>query len=150
MLRREYLNQTFQFLPEVAADYSSIVHDAAFEEEQRSLFLLQGTELTDEDTDEDSGMKNELFNDNLQINFLFYIKSFLNLMNYILTGFSNEVVTENKTNMEDSENSLDASGDKIDETETTKNKNRTSTVTMTGQVDVKGILMALFITTMQL
>ena len=71
-------------------------------------------------------------------------------MNYILTGFSNEVVTENKTNMEDSENSLDASGDKIDETETTKNKNRTSTVTMTGQVDVKGILMALFITTMQL
>ena len=70
MLRREYLNQTFQFLPEVAADYSSIVHDAAFEEEQRSLFLLQGTELTDEDTDEDSGMKNELFNDNLQINFL--------------------------------------------------------------------------------
>ena len=71
-------------------------------------------------------------------------------MNYILTGFSNEVVTENKTNMEDSENSLDVSGDKIDETETTKNKNRTTIVTMTGQVDVKGILMALFITTMQL
>ena len=54
MLRREYLNQTFQVLPELFGDYNDIVHDAGFEESQRQIFSLQGSELTDDDNLKDS------------------------------------------------------------------------------------------------
>ena len=49
MLRREYLNQTFQVLPELVGDYNDIVHDEGFEEAQRQIFSLQGSELTEDD-----------------------------------------------------------------------------------------------------
>ena len=49
MLRREYLNQTFQILPDLFSDYNEFVHDDAFEASQRQIFSLQGSELTDDE-----------------------------------------------------------------------------------------------------
>ena len=46
MLRREYLNQTFQVLPEIVDDYNRIVHDADFENIQRDILSSQGHENT--------------------------------------------------------------------------------------------------------
>ena len=54
MLRREYLNQTFQVLPELLSDYNDLVHDEAFEKSQTQIFSLQGSELTDDDNLDDS------------------------------------------------------------------------------------------------
>ena len=48
MLRREYLNQTFQVLPEVADDYNRIVHDEEFEIAQHDILSSQGNEFTKE------------------------------------------------------------------------------------------------------
>ena len=50
MLRREYLNQTFQILPELNSDYNETVHDETFEASQRQIFSLQGSELIDDET----------------------------------------------------------------------------------------------------
>ena len=49
MLRKEYLNQTFQVLPEIQDDYRTIVHDEDFEAAQHKMFTLQGIEWTAED-----------------------------------------------------------------------------------------------------
>ena len=46
MLRKEYLNQTFQVLPEIVDDYNSIVHDEDFEKAQKNILLQQGNEWT--------------------------------------------------------------------------------------------------------
>ena len=54
MLRREYLNQTFQILPELNSDYNETVHDEAFEASQRQIFSLQGSELTDDENLEEN------------------------------------------------------------------------------------------------
>ena len=54
MLRREYLNQTFQILPELNSDYNETVHDEAFEASQRQIFSLQGSELIDDETLEEN------------------------------------------------------------------------------------------------
>ena len=54
MLRREYLNQTFQILPELNIDYNETVHDEAFEASQRQIFSLQGSELTDDENLEEN------------------------------------------------------------------------------------------------
>ena len=48
MLRREYLNQTFQVLPEIVDDYKRIVHDTDFENVQRDILSSQGHEYTGE------------------------------------------------------------------------------------------------------
>ena len=49
MLRREYLNQTFQVLPELKDEYNKIVWNEGFELAQRKLFYLQGKLLKDGD-----------------------------------------------------------------------------------------------------
>ena len=54
MLRREYLNQTFQILPDLNSDYNDTVHDEAFESSQRQIFSLQGSELTDDENLEEN------------------------------------------------------------------------------------------------
>ena len=54
MSRREYLNQTFQVLPELISDYNDLVHDEAFEESQKQIFSLQGSELTNDDNSDES------------------------------------------------------------------------------------------------
>ena len=46
MLRKEYLNQTFQVLPEIVDDYNGIVHDEDFEKAQKKILLQQGNEWT--------------------------------------------------------------------------------------------------------
>ena len=48
MLRREYLNQTFQVLPEIVDDYKRLVHDTDFENVQRDILSSQGHEYTGE------------------------------------------------------------------------------------------------------
>ena len=49
MLRREYLNQTFQVLPEIKAEYDKIVRNEGFELAQGKMFTLQGKVLRDGD-----------------------------------------------------------------------------------------------------
>jgi hypothetical protein len=46
VLRREYLNQTFQVLPEIADVYFKIVHDEDFEIAQHDILTSQGNEFT--------------------------------------------------------------------------------------------------------
>ena len=60
MLRREYLNQTFQILPELNSDYNETVHDEAFEASQRQIFSLQGSELTDDKNLEENEFSSKL------------------------------------------------------------------------------------------
>ena len=45
MLRREYLNQTFQVLPELKDWYNKIVRNKGFEQAQRKMFSLEGKQL---------------------------------------------------------------------------------------------------------
>ena len=73
MLRREYLNQTFQILPDLNSDYNDTVHDEAFESSQRQIFSLQGSELTDdENLEENNYSSKNLLNIILKkINYLF-------------------------------------------------------------------------------
>ena len=49
MLRREYLNQTFQVLPGLKEEYDKIVRNEGFENAQRKMFSLQGNALKDGD-----------------------------------------------------------------------------------------------------
>ena len=60
MLRREYLNQTFQILPELNSDYNETVHDGEFEASQRQIFSLQGSELTDDKNLEENEFSSKL------------------------------------------------------------------------------------------
>ena len=77
MLRREYLNQTFQILPDLNSDYNDTVHDEAFESSQRQIFSLQGSELTDdENLEENNYSSKNLLNIILKkINYLFIIQA---------------------------------------------------------------------------
>ena len=48
MKRNEYLNQTFNFLPEIVKEYDDVAKNDDFEFTQRQIIQYQGKDLPDE------------------------------------------------------------------------------------------------------